>query len=263
MIELKNIIHRFPGSDWELDIPCFSIRSSEILGIIGPNGSGKSTLLRISAGLLNPVKGVVYLSGNDIRKIKRKEIAKKIGFLPQETGSEYDFTVKELVQMGRYSHTGTFGTLRSTDFETIRESLKSTDMEKMSNRRLSQLSGGEKKRAFLASVLAQNPDILLLDEPTSSLDIHRQVQFFHLLLDLAKQGMGVVVVTHDVNFASLFCQKLVFLSDGKLISKGVPKTVISKEIIKEVYGEDVLLGRHPETHNPFLLPRLLVKKSNE
>lgn len=259
MIELKNIVHWFPGSDWRLDIPRFSIQDSEILGIIGPNGSGKSTLLRIAAGILNPVNGTVYLSGKDIRNIKRKEIAKKIGFLPQETGSEYDFTVEELVRMGRYSHTGTFGSLRASDFGMISESLQATEMYKMSQRRLSQLSGGEKKRAFLASVLAQSPDILLLDEPTSSLDIHRQVQFFHLLLGLVKQKMGVVVVTHDMNFASLFCQKLVFLSDGKLISKGPPETVISENIIREVYGEEVLLGRHPETNNPFLLPRLLNK----
>ncbi|MFW6140902.1 MAG: ABC transporter ATP-binding protein [Acidobacteriota bacterium] len=261
MIELKNIIHQFPGSNWKLDIPYFTINASEILGIIGPNGSGKSTLLRIAAGILNPVQGTVHLSGNNIRKIKRKEIAKKIGFLPQETVSEYDFTVHELVHMGRYSHTGTFGTLGALDLKIIRESLKSTDMEKISDRRLSQLSGGEKKRAFLASVLAQSPDILLLDEPTSSLDVHRQVQFFHLLLGLANQGMGVVVVTHDVNFASLFCQKLAFLSNGKLISRGKPGTVISKKIIKEVYGETVLLGRHPETNNPTLLPRLLMKKA--
>jgi len=260
MIELKNIIHQFPDSHWKLDIPHFSIYASEILGIIGPNGSGKSTLLRIAAGILNPLNGTVHLSGNDIKKIKRKEIAKKIGFLPQETGSEYDFTVKELVQMGRYSHTGTFGTLSLLDFEIIRGSLKSTDMEKMSERRLSQLSGGEKKRAFLASVMAQSPDILLLDEPTSSLDIHRQVQFFHLLLGLVKKGMGVVVVTHDVNFASLFCQKLVFLSDGKMISSGKPGAVISREIINEVYGEDVILGSHPETNDPYLLPRLVIKK---
>ncbi len=260
MIELKNIIHRFPGSKWELNIPDFSIRTSEIVGIIGPNGSGKSTLLRISAGILKPLKGTVQLFGKDIHKIKRKEIAKKIGFLPQETGSEYDFTVEELVRMGRYPHTGTFGVLGPLDLHIIRECLMSTEMEKMSKRRLSQLSGGERKRAFLASVLAQSPDMLLLDEPTGSLDIHRQVQFFHLLLGLAKKGMGVAVVTHDMNFASLFCEKLTFLSDGKLVSRGKPEAVISNQTIREVYGEDVLLGRHPETDKPYLLPRLLVKK---
>ena len=127
------------------------------------------------------------------------------------------------------------------------------------NKREDTLSGGEKKRAFLASVLAQSPDILLLDEPTSSLDIHRQVQFFRLLRRLANQGMGVAVVTHDVNFASLFCQKLVFLVNGGLLSMGKPEKVISEKTIKYVYGEDVFLGRHPETDNPYLLPRLFKK----
>jgi len=130
----------------------------------------------------------------------------------------------------------------------------------MSERRLSQLSGGEKKRAFLSSVLAQNPEILLLDEPTSSLDIHRQVQFFQLLSRLSEQGMGIAVVTHDINFASLFCQRVIFISDGKLLSQGKPEAVISEQNIKTVYGEDVILGRHPETNNPYLLPRLLTRK---
>jgi iron complex transport system ATP-binding protein len=261
MIELRHIVHRFPGSEWKLDIPDFTIQASEILGIIGPNGSGKSTLLRIAAGIIKPLEGTVWLSGNKIINLKRKEIAKKIGYLPQETGSEYDYTVEELVRMGRYSHTGTFGGLGLLDLKRVRDSLKSTDMEKMSERRLSQLSGGEKKRAFLASVLAQSPDILLLDEPTSSLDIHRQVRFFHLLRRLTNQGMGVAVVTHDVNFASLFCQKLVFLSNGELLSMGKPEKVISEKNIKQVYGEDVLLGRHPETDDPYLLPRLFLKKT--
>ncbi len=261
MIELRNILHRFPGSEWKLHIPDFSIQTSEILGIIGPNGSGKSTLLRIAAGIIKPLEGTVRLSGKKINKLKRKEIAKKIGYLPQETGSEYDYTVEELVCMGRYSYTGTFGALGPLDLKIVRDSLKSTDMENMSERRLSQLSGGEKKRAFLASVLAQSPDILLLDEPTSSLDIHRQVQFFHLLRRLANQGMGVAVVTHDVNFASLFCQKIVFLTNGELLSSGKPEKVISAKNIKHVYGEAVLLGRHPETDDPYLLPRLLLKKT--
>jgi len=260
MIELNNIIHQFPNSDWKLDILNFSIQTSEVLGIIGPNGSGKSTLLRIAAGIIKPLKGTVSLYGKDINKIKRKEIAKKIGYLPQETRSEYDYTVEELAHMGRYPHTGTFGILSSLDLEIVKKSLSSTDMGEMSERRLSQLSGGEKKRAFLSSVLAQNPEILLLDEPTSSLDIHRQVQFFQLLSRLSEQGMGIAVVTHDINFASLFCQRVIFISDGKLLSQGKPEAVISEQNIKTVYGEDVILGRHPETNNPYLLPRLLMRK---
>ncbi|MBD3414267.1 MAG: ATP-binding cassette domain-containing protein [Candidatus Aminicenantes bacterium] len=260
MIELSNITHQFPGSKWKLNIPDFLIQPSQILGIIGPNGSGKSTLLRISAGILKPSKGTVRLSRTDMTQIKRKQIAKNIGFLPQETGSEYDFTVEELVRMGRYSHTGTFGALDALDLEIVNECLLATEMTDMSQRRLSQLSGGEKKRAFLASVLAQRPHILLLDEPTGFLDVHRQVQFFHLLLNLVQKGMGVVVVTHDVNFASLYCQKLVFLFDGKVISKGKPESVITGEVIHKIYGDDVLLGKHPETGHPFLLPRLLTQK---
>jgi iron complex transport system ATP-binding protein len=261
MLELKNIIHRFPESPWELNINRFSVSPGEVQGIIGPNGSGKSTLLRISAGILDPLAGDVTLGGNKLKKLKRHTIARQVGYLPQELSSEYDFTVEELVRMGRYPHTKGLGILNSTDITVVQQSLEFTGLEDLKKRRLSQLSGGEKKRAFLASVLSQKPGILLLDEPASALDLHRQVHFFRLLRKLAKGKIGVAVVTHDINFASLFCDNLLLLEGGLCLAQGPPEKVLSRGTIQKIYGKDVFLGKHPETGRPTLLPALTDEKS--
>jgi iron complex transport system ATP-binding protein len=263
LIESKNIQHRFSGAEWELNIPRFSLLSGEILSIIGPNGSGKSTLLRILSGILSPLQGNVRLSQQELKNLDRRSIARHLGYLPQEISSEYDYTVEEIVRMGRYPHTKGFGTLNAADHEAIQESLWLTGMNALQKRRLSQLSGGEKKRAFLASVLAQNPQLLLLDEPTGALDIHHQVKFFQLLQQLARKGMGITVVTHNLNLASLFSHRLFLLLDGKCLDQGSPNKVLSSKNVHQVYGDEVLMGSHPEIDRPTLLPRISDEDKNE
>lgn len=260
IIKLENIYHRFPDSYWELNISGFSISSGKVLGIIGPNGSGKSTLLRIAAGVLEPLRGKIKLENQELRNLDRRTIARHLGYLPQELASLYDFTVEELVCMGRYPHIKGFGSLVSSDRNAVRYSLEVTEMDTLRKRPLSRLSGGERKRAFLASVLAQQPRVLLLDEPTSALDIHRQTQFFRLLRNLAEKGMGVAVVTHDINFASLFSDWLMFLAEGRCIATGPPNHVLTDEIMHLVYGKDILMGLHPEVARPTVLPRILSEK---
>ncbi len=263
MLEIKDILHTFSESDWVLHLPCLELSSREIIGIIGPNGSGKSTLLRIASGVLKPIQGTVRLEGHDLFKLKRRTIARSLGYLPQETVSLYDLTVEEIVRMGRYPHTAGFGPLEESDFTIVQECLALTEMTVLKNRPLSCLSGGEKKRAFLASVLAQKPKILLLDEPTSALDVHHQVRFFQLLQSLSKDGMGILVVTHDLNLASLFSDKLLVLSEGKPVAFGPPTKVLTPSRIRTVYGPNILMGLHPETGRPTILPRLLTEKKNE
>ncbi len=191
----------------------------------------------------------------------RRSIARHMGYLPQELISEYDLTVEEIVRMGRYPYTKGFGSLTSADQEIIQDSLKLTEMENLSERRLSQLSGGEKKRAFLASVLAQSPKVLLLDEPTGALDIHHRIQFFRLLESLVKKTMGIAVVTHDLNLASLFCDRLLLLSEGRCFALGSPTQVLSIENVESVYGDEILMKNHPEIDRPTFLPRIFPKKS--
>jgi iron complex transport system ATP-binding protein len=263
MLELKNIRHVFPESDWTLHVPSLELLPGEVFCIIGPNGSGKSTMLRIASGVLAPLEGTILLCGKNIFELKRRSIARSLGYLPQETVSLYDFTVEEIVKMGRYAHTRGFGTLENRDLSIVQECLDLTEMTPLRGRPLSRLSGGEKKRAFLASVLAQKPEILLLDEPTSALDIHHQVQFFRLLQSLAREGMGVVVVTHDINLASLFSDRMMVLLGGEPVVSGSPAEVLTASTVRSVYGEDILMGSHPETGRPTIIPRLMTEKKSE
>ena len=262
LIELEDICHTFPGIDWKLEVPELSLLSGEILGIIGPNGSGKSTLLRIASGILDPLEGRVRLQDKSLKAMDRRTIARLLGYLPQEVASEYDITVGDIVYMGRYPYTKAFGSLSQADHDAVRESLRLTGMREHRHRRLSQLSGGEKKRAFLASVLAQDPRLLLLDEPTGALDIHHQVSFFWLLTNLARKGMGVMVVTHNINLASLFSDRLLLLDRGKPFVLGPPSQVLTHKNVRSIYGEDVLMDTHPETGRPTILPRIpgVIKK---
>lgn len=256
LIELEDIRHTFPGIDWKLEVLELSLVSGEILGIIGPNGSGKSTLLRIASGILTPLEGRVRLQDKNLKEIDRRTVARHLGYLPQELASEYDITVKDTVCMGRYPYTKAFGSLSQADHDAVQKSLRLTGMLGQSYRRLSQLSGGERKRAFLASVLAQEPRLLLLDEPTGALDIHHQVSFFWLLLNLAREGMGVMVVTHNINLASLFSDRLLLLDQGKPHALGSPAQVLTHENVHSIYGRDILMETHPETGRPTLLPRI-------
>lgn len=263
MLELKDIQHVFSESNWTLRISSLELFPGEVFSIIGPNGSGKSTLLRIASGVLVPCEGAILLHGKNIFKLKRRTIAKSLGYLPQETVSLYDVKVEELVRMGRYPHTRGLGTLENRDFAVILECLELTEMTPLRERPLSRLSGGEKKRAFLASVLAQKPEILLLDEPTSALDVHHQVQFFRLLQNLSSEGMGVAVVTHDINLASLFSDRVMVLSNGKPVAIGPPAEVLTIATLHSVYGEEILMGFHPETGRPTILPKLVREKKSE
>lgn len=263
MLELKDIRHGYAESDWTLRISSLELISGEIFSIIGPNGSGKSTLLRIASGVLEPAEGTVRLNGKNILDLKRRSVARSLGYLPQETVSLYDFTVEEIVRMGRYPHTQGFGTLAKGDNVVVQNCLDLTEMTLLKKRPISRLSGGEKKRAFLASVLAQKPEILLLDEPTSALDVHHQIQFFRLLQSLSREGMGVAVVTHDINLASLFSDRLMLLSGGELVVSGPPAEVLTNSTVRSVYGEDILMGCHPETGRPTILPKLVPEKKNE
>jgi iron complex transport system ATP-binding protein len=165
--------------------------------------------------------------------------------------------------MGRYPHTKGLGSLDRNDLDVIQQSLQLTEMDALAQRPLSRLSGGERKRAFLASVLAQRPQILLLDEPTGALDIHHQVQFFRLLHDLAQDGMTIAVATHEINLASLFSDTLLVLSKGKPLKSGPPGQVLTPSTIQSVYGESVFMGRHPQTDRPAVFPQITPEEKGE
>ncbi len=254
-LELIDVAHTYPEGDWRLEVPRFGIRKGEMVGIVGPNGSGKSTLLKICAGVLTPERGRVLQDGTPLRVLERRAIARRIGYLPQSVTPMFDFVVEDVVRMGRYAHLEGLGGTGARDEAVVAATLQSAELAGLKTRRLSSLSGGEVKRVLLASVLAQEPRVLLLDEPTAALDLEHQVRLHRLLTGLAEQGIGVVSVTHDLNLASLFFDRLVLVQNGRIIDDGAPDAVLTQDAMDRLYGRQVMVHPHPSLPRPMVLPR--------
>ena len=256
LLALHGVSYQYPDATWRLDGVSLACHEHEVLAIIGPNGSGKSTVLKLGAGILRPAAGRVELAGQAITALSRRQVARSLGYLPQNVASEFDYRVEEVVAMGRFAHVRGAGFLAAADLAVIGRSLEATEMTGFRHRRLSRLSGGERQRAMLASVLAQEPAVLLLDEPTSALDLHHQVRFFALLRRLAADGMAVAVVTHDVNLASLYSDRVALFRGGQLVEDGTPDAVLRPDVLADTYGDEVLLEKHPVTGRPIVLPNV-------
>ena len=252
---MEEVSYAYGESGWRLEGVSLGVRRGQVLGVIGPNGAGKSTVLRIAAGLLRPGRGRVWLGERPLEKIARREAAREMGYLPQQVAGVYDYRVEEVVGLGRYPHTRGAGFLGADDLAVVERCLEQTETARYRGRRLSHLSGGERQRVLLASVLAQEPRVLLLDEPTTGLDVHHQVAFFRLLRGQAAQGLAVAVVTHDLNLAGLFCDELVLLEAGRVVTEGPVKAVLRAEVLETVYRGAVHVGRHPLSDAPAVLPR--------
>ena len=232
----------------------FEIRAGEFLGIIGPNGSGKSTLLRTMAGVLTPLSGSVRLDGSEVARIHGRQLARRLAIVPQDNPIAFDFTVQEIVLMGRSPHLRRFEIEKGRDAEIAVDALRRTNLLHLADRSIGTLSGGERQRAMIARALAQQTDILFLDEPTAHLDINYQVE----ILDLARRenaenGKTVVVVLHDLNLAAEFCDRLIMLSEGSVFAAGSPEEVITRENVQQVYGTSVWVRKHPTSGRPYVL----------
>jgi iron complex transport system ATP-binding protein len=245
----------YAENGWSIEIPELRLGAERVTCIVGPNGSGKSTLLRLATGMLHPEKGVVCLDGRALSGMPRRAIARRTGFLPQESPPLFDYSVEMVVQMGRYAHVGWTGALCDADRRAVDAALQAVDIIPMRLRRLSHLSGGERRRALIAAVLAQEPGILLLDEPTASLDIHHAAAVMRLLSGPGTEGRAVVIVTHDINLAALFAERMLMLVKGRIAADGPPEEVVRDEVIQAVYGDDVLVREHPETGGPLVVAR--------
>jgi len=254
LLSVSDVTYSYNQNGWRLEPSSFSIRPGEVVGLIGPNGSGKSTILKIAAGVLRPFSGSVLVKGRNISSYRRKELAGEVGYLPQKVENRLEYTVEEIVALGRFPYLRGIGFLDSHDLEIIDGCLIKTGMERYRKRRITMLSGGETQRTFLASVLAQEPAILLLDEPTSALDLNQQVRFFNLLAALTSEGIGAAVVTHDLNLASLYSDRIMMLRQGKIICSGSPEEVLTGNILKETYGSEISVSRHPSNGRPLVFP---------
>jgi len=220
------------------------VKKGDFVGIIGPNGSGKSTLLRTIYRVTKPSSGSIFLDDVDLKKIKISESAKKLGVVGQFNNINFDFTVFELVMMGRTPHKNALGTDTPLDYEITLEALRKVGMESYANRSFSTLSGGEKQRIILARALAQQPQLLILDEPTNHLDIKYQLQLLSIVKSL---GIGILAALHDLSLAAMYCNKLYVLKNGKVVASGPPNDILTSKLIHDVYEIDCTIKQDPHT----------------
>jgi len=217
----------------------FTARSGEVMGIVGPNGSGKTTLLKCIRKFLNPRKGKVMLNGENIMSWDRTRIAKFFGVVPQNTSITFPFTVLEIVMMGRIPHLRRMQSEGDEDLSVVKRAMRMTAIEHLYYRYVNNLSGGEMQRVVIARALAQEPKILLLDEPTSNLDINHQFETMKLIRKLAKdEDMIIIIISHDLNLSMRYCDNLILLDDGRVYSSGRPEDVLTQKNIRKVYGVD-------------------------
>jgi iron complex transport system ATP-binding protein len=240
-----------------LDVP-----AGGLVGVLGPNGSGKTTLLRILAGTVVPSGGRVTLDGMDIARIPRSHVARRMAVVPQETHLAFDYSVLEVVLMGRYPHLGAFELEGPSDLRHAREALEATGTAAFADRAFSTLSGGEKQRVIIASALAQlaSPHsevqpVLLLDEPTAALDLEYQLEIVALLRDLQRRlPLSIVISTHDLNFAASLCRSLVLLKAGAVLASGATADVLTPDRIRRLYGVEAEVQLHPSAGHLIVVP---------
>lgn len=242
---------------WALKDVSFTVGLGEILGIVGPNGSGKSTLLKILAGQLRPSTGTVHLGDRLIGNRSPKDIARRIAVVPQEYAQVFPFSVAETVLMGRFPHRTSgwwdlgIGDETTHDLACVKQAMAETDILSLAPRLVSDLSGGERQRVMIARALAQEPTILLLDEPTAFLDINHQIEIGGLIGRLRKdRQLTVVLVSHDLNLASQSCDRVLMLKEGRLCQDGSPEETIRQDILRTVYGCEVVVDTHPSSGKP-------------
>ena len=230
------------------------IQQGTITALVGPNGCGKSTLLRGLSRLIRPVKGSVALNGQDIHAMKAKDLAKKLGILPQSPIAPEGLTVHELVAQGRYPHQNWFQQWSSEDERIVEDALITTNLTLFADRPVDTLSGGQRQRAWIAMALAQQTDVLLLDEPTTYLDLAYQMDVLDLLDDLNARGRTIVMVLHDLNQAARYADTIVALRGGQIVAQGTPDVVMTQENILQVFGLKAHVFSDPVTGTPMCVP---------
>lgn len=231
------------------------IRHGQITALVGPNGSGKSTFLKTLARLLQPSKGTVLLDGKAIHTLSTAQVARQMAILPQGPTAPHGLTVRELVEQGRYPHVGALRMLKMQDHAAIDTALALTHMTEFAHRSLDNLSGGERQRAWIALTLAQDTPVLLLDEPTTFLDIGHQLEILELVQKLNRErGMTIVLVLHDLNQAARYADRMVVLKRGAIIADGAPSTVLTPRLLATVFGVRANIVIDPASGTPVCLP---------
>jgi iron complex transport system ATP-binding protein len=260
LLQAADLVFAYPGLPPVLRGVSMEVPAGGFVGILGPNGSGKTTLLRALAGILRPARGRVHLDDVDLARVPRHTLARRMAVVPQETHLAFDYTVLEVVMMGRYPHLGTFAIEGPRDFAIAREALAATGTRALEDRPFDTLSGGEKQRVIVAAALAQitaaeGDGILLLDEPTVALDLAYQLELGRLLGELQRRvPIAIAISTHDLNFAAGLCRSLVLLKNGSVLAAGPTDDVLTSDTIRRLYDVDADVTRHAATGRLVVVP---------
>ena len=254
-IEMRDI--EYGNQNFHLNVDHITIEDGSITGIGGPNGSGKSTLLKILYGYLKPIKGTVLIDGNSINELRGAKVAGKISVVQQETPTPMNFTVENIVSMSRYSD--------PVDYSKVRESLDRCGIAHLQHRKFEELSGGERRLVMIAGALYQGTEIIMLDEPTTFLDVDKELRIVDLIVNLKQIGKTVIVVLHDVNLLYRICNRVIMMRDGRVMGEGYPSRMFTPDLLREIYGSSFLsfttpngITWMPYNHNGEQLDEILV-----
>jgi len=225
------------------------------IGILGPNGSGKSTFLQVLGRSLKPKSGTILLNGNELDTLQYKDFAKIVGYVPQDNSIPFSYSVYDIVMMGRNPHLPRFKNPGTEDDTIVTDALRKTGVFHLAERSITSLSGGERQRVLIARVLAQDPDLLLLDEPFAHIDLHHQYELITLIRDTTRGEKSVISIFHDINLAAAYCDHLVLLNDGTIRAFGTPSEILTEDLLQEIFKISPLMGVHPIMGTPFLFVR--------
>jgi iron complex transport system ATP-binding protein len=257
-LEFKYKQARLSGADrydrqmaFELGPLSLEVASKEFLAIIGPNGSGKSTLLNLLGGLVTPSSGRVIFGGAELSSLLPRERARRVAFVRQDTPLAFPIKVAQFVMLGRFAFASPLGFESAKDREMVNWALEATSLNRLANRRLDEISGGERQRAVLARALVQEPELMLLDEPTASLDLNYQVDLLRLVRTMVEDhGITAVAVMHELNLAAEFADYLLLLKNGRALQSGLPAEVLTRDLLEDAYGVQVSIDRNPYSGRP-------------
>ena len=245
ILDIRNISLNFRDKSILSDVS-FSVHAGEFFVIIGPNGAGKTSLLKVLSGLQKSQHGSITIKDKNISKYKRRNLSQIMAIVPQQIEVGFPFTVSETVVMGRTPHLGILGMEGANDFHIAEEAMKFTEVSHLAERKLFQLSGGELQRVIIARAICQQPEIILLDEPTTALDPSHQLKIMDLMEKFRQeQGTTIVMVSHDLNLASMYGDRLLLLKEGRVVETGAPKSVLHKELLEESYGCRMMVDESP------------------
>ncbi|MGB2727846.1 MAG: ABC transporter ATP-binding protein [Halobacteriota archaeon] len=249
-LKVKNVEFSYASVPILKDV-CIELAESEMLGVVGPNGAGKSTLIRCIDRILKPQRGIILLDERDIKEMRLMELAKKVGYIPQSTSQIFPATVFDTVLMGRRPHLGWRSSEKDT--EMVLETLQMLNIEELAMRDINELSGGQQQKVFIARALTQEPNVLLLDEPTSNLDIRHQLEVMDIIKNIVREKeLSAIMAIHDLNLASRYADRILMMNSGKIFSAGDPVSVLTPANIKHVYGVEAEVNNN--NGRPYIVP---------